>query len=237
MNNFYVYIHRKKTNGKCFYVGKGKDNRYLSKSGRNQYWKNIVNKHGFDSIIIINNISEEKAFELESNVCEQIGYENLCNIVTLKGWGGFSHSEESKLKQSLSMMGKTHTEETKLKISKSKIGKKPALGKTWKYKKPRTQENKDKISKGLLGKPKSESHVLNMSQPRSEIVKERLRLCKYKYNTEQYDLEGNFIKLWPNPSTAIKELKIKSIFENLKGRSKTAGGFIWKYSKDISQNF
>ena len=36
-----------------------------------------------------------------------------------------------------------------------------------------------------------------------------------------------------NPTTAIKELGIKGIFENLKGRAKTAGGFIWKYEGDI----
>ena len=122
MNNFYVYIHRKKTNGECFYVGKGMKGRFKSKHNRNQYWKNIVNKHGFDPIIIVNNISEEKAFELESNICEQIGYENLCNIVTLKGWGGYVRSEETKIKQSLSMMGKTHTEESKMKMSNSHIG-------------------------------------------------------------------------------------------------------------------
>lgn len=236
MNNFYVYIHINKINGKCFYVGKGKGNRYKNLGGRNQHWKNTVNKYGFEPLIIINNISEEKAFKLESDICNQIGYENLCNIVKLKGWGGYSHSEESKLKQSLSMKGKKHTQKTKDKISLSKKGQTTTLGKTWKYKNPRTQENKDKISKKLLGKHKSKSHIENMKQPRSEEIKEKLKLCKYKYNLEQYDLEENFIKLWPNPSTAIKELGIKGIFENLKGRAKTAGGFIWKYKIDLNND-
>ena len=80
MNIFYIYCHRKKTNGECFYIGKGKGNRYKTSQNRNQHWKNIVNKHGFEAEILINNISEEKAFELESYFCNQIGYENLCNI-------------------------------------------------------------------------------------------------------------------------------------------------------------
>jgi hypothetical protein len=235
MNNFYIYSHIRKTDGKCFYIGKGKGNRYKNIIGRNQYWHNVVNKYGFETKILVNNISEEKAFELESYFCEQIGYENLCNLRKENGWGGWSHTEESKLKQSLAMSGKTHTQETKNKISLSKKGQANTLGKTWKYKHPRTQENKDKISKTLSGKPKSKTHIENMKQPRSEEIKEKLRLCKYKYNLEQYDLQGNFIKLWPNPTTAIKELGIKGIFENLKGRSKTAGDFIWKYAtKDLA---
>lgn len=99
MNIFYIYCHRKKTNGECFYIGKGKGNRYKTSQSRNQHWKNIVNKHGFEAEILINNISEEKAFELESYFCNQIGYENLCNIRKETGWGGYSHSEETKQKQ------------------------------------------------------------------------------------------------------------------------------------------
>ena len=99
-NIFYVYIHQKLTDGKCFYVGKGTGNRYITPQSRNRYWHDIVNKHGFIPKIIINNISEEKAFELESTISRQIGYSNLCNIRKEKGWGGYSHSIESKKKTS-----------------------------------------------------------------------------------------------------------------------------------------
>jgi hypothetical protein len=58
MNKFYVYCHCKKIDGKCFYIGKGTGYRYNQKTSRNQYWKNIVNKHGFTWKILINNISE-----------------------------------------------------------------------------------------------------------------------------------------------------------------------------------
>lgn len=98
MERFYIYCHRKKTDGKCFYIGKGTGNRFKSKNGRNQYWHNIVNKHGFEVIILINNINEEKTFEYESYFCKQIGYENLCNIRKELGNGGYSMSEETKQK-------------------------------------------------------------------------------------------------------------------------------------------
>ena len=44
MDKYYVYIHYT-ASGKPFYVGKGKGNRYKTKSGRNQHWHNIVNKN------------------------------------------------------------------------------------------------------------------------------------------------------------------------------------------------
>jgi hypothetical protein len=98
MARFYIYCHRKKTDGKCFYIGKGTGYRYKNIYNRNNHWKNIVNKHGFTWEILINNISEEKAFELEAEFCKQIGYENLCNINQEKGNGGWSRSEETILK-------------------------------------------------------------------------------------------------------------------------------------------
>ena len=100
-NIFYVYCHVKKTNGECFYIGKGKKYRHKSKGGRNKYWKNIVNKYGFESIILVNNLSEDKAFELEAIICNKIGYENLCNIRNEYGDGGWSNSQETKDKISI----------------------------------------------------------------------------------------------------------------------------------------
>ena len=48
----------------------------------------------------------------------------------------------------------------------------------------------------------------------------------------QFTLDGTFIKTWDGAVTADKELKIpkNSICSCLKGRYKTAGGYIWKYA-------
>ena len=52
----------------------------------------------FETIILVNNISEEKAFELEAEFCKQIGYKNLCNLNQEKGNGAWTRSEETKQK-------------------------------------------------------------------------------------------------------------------------------------------
>ena len=80
MDIFYVYAHITEDTGKCFYIGKGCFYRSNTKSQRSKEWNNIVKKHGFKPIILVNNISEKKALELEDSFINQIGIENLVNI-------------------------------------------------------------------------------------------------------------------------------------------------------------
>ena len=49
----------------------------------------------------------------------------------------------------------------------------------------------------------------------------------------QYDLEGNFIKIWNNANQAGKELNIcvGNISKCCKNKYKSAGGYIWRYYK------
>jgi hypothetical protein len=62
-----VYQHLKKGSGEIFYIGIGKVNdRAYSKKKRNPHWHNVVNKHGYDVEILIENISWKFAGELET---------------------------------------------------------------------------------------------------------------------------------------------------------------------------
>ena len=71
--NFYVYVHRKKTTGEVFYVGKGKGNRAWSKKGRNDHWNRVAKKYGFTVEIHTNDIQEWYAFELERELIAYYG--------------------------------------------------------------------------------------------------------------------------------------------------------------------
>ena len=52
---------------------------------------------------------------------------------------------------------------------------------------------------------------------------------------EQYDLQGNFIKEWPNSKYAMEYYKFSSgtISNVLRGKYKSGGGFIWKFKGEL----
>ena len=67
-NKFYVYIHTRATIGGVFYVGKGHGKRAWSKESRNRHWHRIVRKYDYNVIIIEDDLTEEEAKLLESNI-------------------------------------------------------------------------------------------------------------------------------------------------------------------------
>ena len=99
---FYVYLHKRPTDGSVFYVGKGKKKRAWTKKARNNHWNNVVEKHGgFDVEIVVNNLTEQEAFKIEAEQIAIYGIENLTNQ-TLGGISttGMVHSEETRKLQS-----------------------------------------------------------------------------------------------------------------------------------------
>ena len=64
-NKFYVYVHRRLDTGEIFYVGKGCRDRASSSTGRNPYWKSVVDKAGFESEILVKDLSESSAYSFE----------------------------------------------------------------------------------------------------------------------------------------------------------------------------
>jgi hypothetical protein len=64
MNKYYVYAH-KRPDGHIFYVGKGRGIRQHQTGNRNLYWKRIVKKHGYESMIVEGNLTEKEAYDKE----------------------------------------------------------------------------------------------------------------------------------------------------------------------------
>jgi hypothetical protein len=120
---FYVYLHIKETNGEPFYVGKGKNGRAYTKNSRNKYWQNIVNKCGFDVILLETNLTEDESFEKEIYWINRIGRDKLCNMNN-GGKGGCSNpSNEIRLEMVRRNVGKKLSTEHKKKISEGGFGK------------------------------------------------------------------------------------------------------------------
>ncbi len=99
MRIFHTYIHRRKSDGSVFYVGKGTGRRPHSKSGRNNYWKRTVARHGWTSDIVATWATNEEALAHEVFLIEcfrSMGH-SLCNL-TNGGEGGYGwiRSESAK---------------------------------------------------------------------------------------------------------------------------------------------
>lgn len=86
----------------------------------------------------------------------------------------------------------------------------------------RSDESKEKQSKALKGRISP-----NKGTKWSEESKK-----KFGKSILQYDINGNLIKEWDTITQAKKALNIKGINENLKHRTKTSGGYIWKYKNN-----
>ena len=74
-SDFYVYIHRKKTNNEIYYVGKGTKRRAwdFHHKQRNNLWNKIHNKYGTNVEIVLDSLTEEQAFSLEKDLIEFYG--------------------------------------------------------------------------------------------------------------------------------------------------------------------
>lgn len=126
---------------------------------------------------------------------------------------GNSLSEETKKKISESLKGKHHSEKTKKKISESNKGK------------ILSEEHKKKISEKIRGKNNPNYGKKGKDSPRSKPIL-------------MYDKEGNFIRRFDCIADANEYLRkdrtCSAIGECLKGRRKTAYGYVFKYADEVS---
>ena len=121
-NIFYVYLHRRKTDNKVFYVGKGKNNRAFDKTNRSRWWKNVVDKHGVEVEVVFDNLPEKDALQVEKDTILEFRYfgHPLVNMTDGgEGMSGHKPSEETRAKRSKSLKGKRHSEAHRLAISKT----------------------------------------------------------------------------------------------------------------------
>lgn len=122
--------------------------------------------------------------------------------------------------------GKHHSNESKYKMSQSALGRKIS------------DDTKKKMSEFWKGKSKSDTHRKKMSESSKgdnnnyKRYLERTGLPHAKSKPIlQFSLNGELIKEWVNGNIASKEsgISYKGINNNLRGKTKTSGGFVWKY--------
>jgi len=121
---FYVYTHSRVSDGRVFYVGKGKGDRAWDTFGRSNWWKRAVTKHGFSYNIVAHFNSESCAFSFERALIKYYGRDNLCNMTDGgDGSSGHRHTDDAKRRIGEKSKLKVITEETKEKLRQANLGK------------------------------------------------------------------------------------------------------------------
>lgn len=102
-----VYLHRRESDGRVFYVGKGDTKRAYAISKRSDHWKRVHAKHGRVVQIPVRDIQEICAFSLEIAAIKFYGRKNLTNATDGgEGRSGHVPSETQRKKCSASNKGK-----------------------------------------------------------------------------------------------------------------------------------
>ena len=171
MNGYYVYSHTRNDTGKIFYIGKGKGERLRKRSNRrNEHWLRIVNKHGFTPHILLDNLSEDTAYQYEKEfigLYRSLGYELVNHTDGGEGPSGRPNprkgiplTESHKKALSDAHKGHTHSPEVRDKISRNSTGK---------PRPPRTLEHRRKLAATQQGRrytraPRSLEHCRKISE-------------------------------------------------------------------------
>lgn len=124
-NRFYVYIHRRASDNKIYYVGKGSGSRAWNFHKRNKFWHNVHNKHGTIVEIVFDNLMEDESLQVEIDTILEFTYFGY-NLVNQSSGG------ESPVV----------TEQTRKRMSDSRKGK------------PLSDAHKQSLRLAFLGKPR-----------------------------------------------------------------------------------
>jgi hypothetical protein len=94
---FYIYAHTKPDNS-IFYIGKGSIKRAYDSKNRNIYWNRVVNKYGFNVVLLSEHEDEQKAFDEEIATISHFEKFNCLTNIAKGGLGskGFRHTDEHK---------------------------------------------------------------------------------------------------------------------------------------------
>jgi hypothetical protein len=221
---YYVYVHKKPNNNEIFYIGKGKGGRAYKKTGRNNYWNNIVKKNnGFLVEIFKKNLAECEAFELEKILIKKhkIGLCNLtdggegvsgfvptenCRKITGNRYKGKKLSKEHRKKISNSHRGKKLSEEHKKKLSTIAKGKESHLKGS-----KLTDKHKNKISKSMSGKKHPRFGKRVNKKIREKISKSTTGSKNHiSKKVHVYDLKNQIIINFDTSSEASKKIGVST---------------------------
>ena len=213
--------------------------------------RDAVKKYGIENfkfeVIIIcfdeDRFKYEKEYIIKYNSLIPNGYNILEGGIGGRGFKGKKHTEETKIKikesQKEIWTPEKRDEQRKKSIEALKnntISERMKQSEKWKnaIKGKRcislNEETKEKIKKSVI-----QYYLNSNSNILVNIEKHRDSMCKaVGRSIRQYTENNEFIKEYPSIAQAGRDSGIKknNILHVLKGTSRLAGGFIWKYSEE-----
>ncbi len=207
---YYVYIHRKASTGEVFYVGKGYGDRAYSKRGRSKRWQHVVNKHGYIVDVVVKDIQEWYAFELEIEMILLYGRKDKGNGTLInmtdggEGVSGRRCTEETRQKISTSHKGKTISQDTRKKLSLINTGQ------------FRSEEHRCNIGKSTKSRWANDSYKEKIKESKRHLMKPVIRS------------DGVVFESAADASHSMSVLA-SHITEVCHGKRKTAYGYVWKF--------
>lgn len=233
-DKYIVYLHINKINNKV-YVGITKfsdPNKRWNRGYRNNgHFSAAILKYGwnnFEHVVLFRNLPKSTACIIERLLIKRYRKSSRCYNLSGGGEGLFNPSQEVRNKISNAITGIKRSEETKKRISEAKKGftyvrSKESCMKTVATRKAR---NNYKTPTWLWNRDLSGHNNPMYGRHLSEEAKAK----KYKA-VIQLDKEGNIVNEYKSVKEASNKVNISSthIVSALRGRSKSAAGFIWKY--------
>jgi hypothetical protein len=239
MKNKVGYYHKRKDTGEIFYVGIGESTRPYEDGSRNPYWHHIVNKVGYEILIIKENITWDDACEWEKSEIKRIGRNDLGfgPLVNMtdggEGTQGVIITEERKQNVSEGTKRAMQDPELRKKLRDKKIGfvpwnnglkgifvgeQNPNFGNKW------TEEQKLSQGKKLQERYKNgftEEHLINLKQkrkgrrPAAKLTKENVISIRGSFDRNQGHTYKQFAEKYNVTLGSIRNIILGITWQNL----------------------
>lgn len=163
MNCFYIYEWYIKNTMEVFYVGKGKDDRYLEVKRRNKMFKDIYSIHDCDVRKIKEGLTEQEAFDLEVQTIKYYKENTSYRLSNQTAGGSGGNTRKYYNEEQLKEYSKKASLKRKGIINQGKNN--PMYGKSWIDNKTDEEitEIINKIRNSNLGQKRSEESRRKMS--------------------------------------------------------------------------
>jgi hypothetical protein len=155
--DYYVYVHRRMSDNKPFYVGKGTNDRAWKPYGRSKWWKNVAEKHDYYVEIVFSDLSEEDAYRVEIDVIKEFRYFNYPLVNLTSGGEGVRELDPDLKAQAVKKATESRKNSEKWKAGIIRAGEKLRGRKL-------SDEHRKKISDGNIGKVLSDQTRAKLSE-------------------------------------------------------------------------